>query len=60
MHHAPDPRMPPVDHCVLRDVLERQARERPGQVFLTQANGTTWTYLETREQVLRVNCPNLM
>jgi len=45
--------MPPVDHCVLRDVLERQARERPGQVFLTQANGTTWTYLETREQVLR-------
>lgn len=48
-----DPRMPPLDHCVLREVLERQARERPDQVFLALADGTAWTYRETRERVLR-------
>ena len=48
-----DPRMPPVDQIVLRDVLERQARERPDKVFAIFEDGSCWTYRETWEIALR-------
>ena len=38
MKHA-DPRMPSPDTCVLRDVLERRAREMPDRCFVTFADG---------------------
>lgn len=41
-----DPRIPAADVCVLRDVLDRQARERPAQVAVVFPGGTEWTYAE--------------
>jgi crotonobetaine/carnitine-CoA ligase len=49
-----DPRMPPLDHCVLRPLLERRARETPGKIFALFENGEQWTYARTRSQVARV------
>jgi len=48
-----DPRMPPVDQVVLRDVLQRQARERPDNVFAVFEDGSCWTYRQTWEIALR-------
>jgi carnitine-CoA ligase len=48
-----DPRMPPVDQVVLRNVLERQARERPEKVFAVFEDGSCWTYRETWEIAIR-------
>ena len=48
-----DPRMPPIDQVVLRDVLARQARERPDKVFAIFEDGTRWTYRQTWEHALR-------
>ena len=48
-----DPRMPPIDEIVLRNVLERQARERPDKVFAIFEDGTRWTYRQTWETALR-------
>jgi crotonobetaine/carnitine-CoA ligase len=53
-----DPRMVPADRCVLRDILERQARERPDQVFAVFLDGTEWTYRQTRD--LAVRCANAL
>ncbi len=47
-----DHRMPPIDEIVLRNVLERQARERPDKVFAIFEDGTRWTYLQTWEHAL--------
>ena len=48
-----DPRMPPLDEIVLRNALERQARERPDKVFAIFEDGTCWTYRQTWETALR-------
>jgi crotonobetaine/carnitine-CoA ligase len=49
-----DPRMPPADVCVLRDVLDRRARERPTHVAVVFPDGEEWTYAELRTRVRRV------
>jgi carnitine-CoA ligase len=49
-----DPRIPAADICVLRDVLDRQACERPGQVAVVFPGGPEWTYAELRSRVRRV------
>jgi crotonobetaine/carnitine-CoA ligase len=48
-----DPRMGPLDEIVLRDALERQARERPDKLFAIFEDGTSWTYRETLDSALR-------
>ena len=52
MTHA-DPRMPPADTCVLRDVLERHARATPDRCFVTFADGSGWTFSELRTRTRR-------
>lgn len=42
-----DPRVPAAQDCVLRDVLEKHAAERPDKVFARFADGTQWTYAQT-------------
>src|SRR3712207_4599885 len=46
--------MPPLDRCVLRDVLERHARERPDKEFVAFEGGPRWTYRGTRDRVAAV------
>lgn len=36
-------RLPPVDEVAIRPVLERHARDWPEEVFMTFADGSTWT-----------------
>ncbi|MEJ5988439.1 AMP-binding protein [Ramlibacter sp. PS3R-8] len=48
---ALDPRMPPRDECVLRDLLDRHARERPDAVFAVFRDGRRWTYRELHAKV---------
>lgn len=38
-----DARMPAVDRCVLRAVLDRHVRERPAEVFAVFESGESWT-----------------
>ena len=38
-----DARMPAVDRCVLRAVLDRHVRERPAKVFAVFESGESWT-----------------
>jgi crotonobetaine/carnitine-CoA ligase len=49
-----DPRIPGADVCVLRDVLERHARERPEQVAVAFPGGEAWSYAELRSRIRRV------
>ena len=49
-----DPRIPGPEICVLRDVLERHARERPAQVAVVFPGGEEWTYAELRARVRKV------
>jgi len=49
-----DPRVSSADTCVLRDVLDRQARERPEQIAVVFPGGQEWTYEELRGRVRRV------
>ncbi len=48
-----DPRMPEPDACVLRYRLERLAASQPDKVFANFADGTEWTYRQTREIAIR-------
>ncbi|MBL6751239.1 MAG: AMP-binding protein, partial [Nevskia sp.] len=48
-----DPRMPPVDHCVLRPLLERQAAAQPDKVYAWFDTGEEWTYRQMRQQAVR-------
>jgi carnitine-CoA ligase len=43
-----DPRMPRSDECVQRYMLDRLARTQPDKVFANFADGSEWTYAETR------------
>jgi crotonobetaine/carnitine-CoA ligase len=48
-----DKRIAAHDQCVVRNVLDRHAIERPDKVFLATPDGRTVTYREMRELVLR-------
>jgi crotonobetaine/carnitine-CoA ligase len=48
-----DPRMPPRDHCVIRDLIDRHATERPERTFVVFADGERWSYRATRDEVRR-------
>ena len=48
-----DPRMPRSDECVQRYMLDRLARAQPAKVFANFADGSEWTYAETRELAIR-------
>lgn len=48
-----DPRIPPPEACVLRDVLDLRAAETPDRCFATFPDGTSWTYAEMRAQTRR-------
>lgn len=50
---ATDPRIPPRDHVVVRDLIERWNRECPNKVFAMFEDGTTWDYAALREKVLQ-------
>ena len=44
-----DPRMPQSHECVQRLMLDRWAEIQPDKVFAVFADGSEWTYAETRE-----------
>ena len=46
-----DPRMPPRDVCVARDLIDRHAREIGGDVFVVYADGEAWTFGRLRDEV---------
>ncbi|WP_395711419.1 AMP-binding protein [Reyranella sp.] len=46
-----DPRMPPRDECVMRDLIDRRAREVPDQPFAIFADGSSWSYGALRRRV---------
>jgi crotonobetaine/carnitine-CoA ligase len=48
-----DPRMPAVDRCVLRAVIDRHVVERPDKVFAVFENGESWTYADLHHRVRR-------
>lgn len=51
-----DPRMPAVEQCVQRHMLEHWAKEQPGKVFAVFQDGETWTYADTlREAITTAN-----
>jgi len=48
-----DRRVPPAQDCVLRDLVERRARETPDKVFVQfAATGEAWTYRDLRRIVV--------
>ena len=49
-----DPRMPKADECVQRYMLDRLAREQPNKVFANFADGSEWSYAETRNLAIRM------
>lgn len=46
-----DPRIPNRDECVLRNLLDRWANERPDQPHVVFADGAEWTFAELRDKV---------
>jgi crotonobetaine/carnitine-CoA ligase len=48
-----DPRMPKPDACVQRYMLDRLAHSQPDKVFANFADGTEWTYAQTRGLAIR-------
>jgi len=52
MHH--DSRIPSADHCVVRNLIELRAQERPERVYAVFDGGETWTYRRLRDEVLPV------
>lgn len=46
-----DPRIPPAEDCVLRDVLDKFAGQTPDKVFGVFEGGVTWTFAELRQRV---------
>lgn len=48
-----DSRIPPFDACVVPEMLKRQAREKPEQVFAIFEDGEQWTYAETLSRARR-------
>ena len=51
-----DPRMPPPEECIQRDMLEHWASVQPEKVFAIFQDGETWTYADAlREAVTTAN-----
>ncbi|QCK87859.1 ATP-dependent acyl-CoA ligase [Phreatobacter aquaticus] len=50
--HA-DPRIPPSETCVLRYLLEAQARENADRVYAVFDGGLNWSYADTLREVRR-------
>ena len=48
-----DPRMPRRDQCVQRYMFDRLAVSQPDKVFANFADGTEWTYAQTRQIAIR-------
>ena len=48
-----DPRMPKPDACVQRYMLDRLAASQPDKVFANFADGSEWTYRQTRDVAIR-------
>ncbi len=48
-----DPRIPAVEDCVLRYMLEKRAAETPDKTYVVFGNGETWSYAETLRQTRR-------
>ena len=48
-----DPRIPPRNQVVVRDLVDRWNRECPEKVFAVLDDGSTWTYAELRRLVLQ-------
>jgi len=46
-----DPRFPPREACVLRDMLEHWAARQPDDVFAIFEDGRRWTYADTLDRV---------
>ena len=49
-----DPRVPPREHCVVRDLIDRWATLQPDQTYAVFEDGSRWSYAELREQVTTV------
>jgi crotonobetaine/carnitine-CoA ligase len=50
---ATDPRIPPRDQVVVRNLVERWNRECPDKVFAVLDDGSHWTYAELRQLVVQ-------
>jgi crotonobetaine/carnitine-CoA ligase len=48
-----DSRMPAVDRCVLRAIIDRHVVERPDKVFAVFEAGESWTYTDLHHRVRR-------
>lgn len=48
-----DPRIPAVEDCVLRYMLEKRAAESPDKTYVVFGNGEAWSYAETLRQTRR-------
>lgn len=48
-----DPRVPAIDQCVLRPLLEKWASQQPDAVFVLFEDGTKWTWRQTLEVTRR-------
>ena len=46
-----DPRIPNRDECVLRDLLDRWAAERPDKAHIVFADGSEWSFAEVHARV---------
>jgi crotonobetaine/carnitine-CoA ligase len=47
-----DPRIPDLELCVLRPLLDRRARSTPDKVFVRFVDGSEWTYRKLRDVVI--------
>ncbi len=43
--------LPPPSDCVVRELIERRARETPDRTFVLFEDGASWTYGELRGRV---------
>ena len=50
---ATDPRIPPRDQVVVRNLVDRWNRECPDKVFAVLDDGSRWTYAELRQLVVQ-------
>ena len=48
-----DPRMPPRESVVTRELIDGYARRIPDKVYVRFEDGSTWTYAELRERIIQ-------
>ena len=49
-----DPRIPAPEDCITRLLIDRRGRETPDKVFSLFPDGSSWTYRQLRDAVVRV------